>query len=196
MKHLRDSGRLPHTAYYRDDYFGVSRPRKVLVFSGWRFVPKTVAIVASRVAAGRLGGDSEEASQPLRFTEKWSFHVFDVCFPSLFLAKVGHEAFMAARKAERPRAEDVVRDGGANPSASTSRNRGRGGVRRRTPRLAGRDATGADTGASPEHILDALNECVEDQEEGSGRTPFAACGTGGGVAAAQPDASADFRESA
>lgn len=65
----------PTYTYYHDDYFGVSRPRKVLVFSGWRFVPKTVAIVASQVAAGRLGGDSEETSQPLRFTEKWSFHV-------------------------------------------------------------------------------------------------------------------------
>src|SRR5262249_37886141 len=98
----------PTYNYYRDDYFGTSRPRKVLVFSGWRFVPKTVAIVTSEVATARLAGDSADSSQPLRFTEKSSFHVFDVCFPSLFLAKVGEQAFIAVRKAAQSRAEDVL----------------------------------------------------------------------------------------
>lgn len=99
----------PTYTYYRDEYFGVSRPRKVLAFSGWRFVPKTVAIVTSRVASNRLGGESEEVSQPIRFTEKWSFHVFDLCFPSPSLAKAGHEAFMSVRNGGQPRAEDIVR---------------------------------------------------------------------------------------
>ena len=96
----------PTYAYYHDDYFGVSKPRKVLVFSGWRFVPKTVAIVASRVASDRLGGELEDPSQPVRFTEKGSFHVFDLCFPSPALAKIGHRK-AAARHGKQPRAEDA-----------------------------------------------------------------------------------------
>jgi len=71
----------PTYSYYWDDYFGTSPPHKRLVFSGWRFVPKTVAIVTSHVAVDRLGGETEDASQPIRFTERSSFHVFDLCYP-------------------------------------------------------------------------------------------------------------------
>lgn len=46
----------PTYTYYRDDFFGEERPRKVLVFSAWRFVPRTVAILTSSVARARLGG--------------------------------------------------------------------------------------------------------------------------------------------
>jgi hypothetical protein len=155
----------PTYSYYRDDYFGASKPRKVLVFSGWRFVPKTVAIVASEVAAGRLGSDSENASQPLRFTEKSSFHVFDVCFPSLFLAKVGDEAFVAARRAEQPRAEDVLRDvertlrrqfRQLGVEVVSSEGQRSWQVVMRMEQHQGRSKS----------ILGALKECVEDQEEG------------------------------
>lgn len=76
----------PSHLYYRDHFFGVTPPRKLLVFSGWRFVPKAIAIIASRKALDRLGGDPEDPSQPLRFSDKRSFHVFDVCFPSPGLA--------------------------------------------------------------------------------------------------------------
>lgn len=98
----------PTYTYYRDDYFGSARPRKVLVFSGWRFVPKTVAIIGSQVAADRMGNAAEESAQPLRFTDKWSFHVFDLCLPSPALARIGNEAFLSVRSMEHPSAEDVL----------------------------------------------------------------------------------------
>lgn len=85
----------PTYTYYRDELFGASRPRKLLVFSGWRFVPKTVAIIASRVATDRMGGELESPTQPLRFSERRSFHAFDACFPSPVLARVGDEAYLA-----------------------------------------------------------------------------------------------------
>jgi hypothetical protein len=169
---LGDDLRPPHLwtaptyTYYQDDYFGVSRPRKVLVFSGWRFVPKTVAIVASRAAAERLGGDVEEMSQPIRFTEKWSFHVFDLCFPSPSLAKVGHEAFMAVRDENPCRAEHVVR-AARRILRSQLREVGvevvqSGGHRtwQVVMRLDQRKDASSD-------ILNALNECVEEQEDGA-----------------------------
>ena len=90
---------------YKDEFFGASRPRKVLVFSGWRFVPKAVAIIASRAASDRVGGE-ENPTQPLRFSEKRSFHVFDVCFPSPELAKVGQAAFVDRRRDELPQAQE------------------------------------------------------------------------------------------
>jgi uncharacterized membrane protein YkvA (DUF1232 family) len=122
----------PTYSYYRDELYGGDRPRKMLVFSGWRFVPKTVAVVASRVAAERMGGDSPDPSQPLRFSDRLSFHTFDVCFPAPFLAEVGHRAFVATRsptatandvlaeserilREELRRAGIAVRRGGGHP---------------------------------------------------------------------------------
>ena len=70
----------PTYSYYRDEFYQDSRPRKVLVFSGWRFVPKAIAIIASQAAAQRSGGDPRRTTQPLRLTDRKSFHVFDVCF--------------------------------------------------------------------------------------------------------------------
>lgn len=78
----------PAYTYWHDQFFGAEPKRKVLVFSGWRFVPKVVAIVASRVASERLGGDADASSQPLRFSERGAFHVFDLCFPSPALAGI------------------------------------------------------------------------------------------------------------
>jgi hypothetical protein len=82
----------PSYTYYRDEFFGDADPRKVLVFSGWRFVPKAIALLASHEAEqrirpnGRIWGDDDQA--PLRFTDKGSFHVFDVCCPSPALASL------------------------------------------------------------------------------------------------------------
>ncbi len=88
----------PTYLYYRDEFYGSSPGRKVLVFSGWRFVPKAVAVILSRLASDRAGGADEEfATQPLRFTERISFHTFDVCFPTVALATAGGEAFRATR---------------------------------------------------------------------------------------------------
>ncbi len=154
----------PTYTYYRDEYFGASKPRKVLLFSGWRFVPKTVAIVASRVAGDRLGGDSDDVSQPLRFTEKSSFHVFDVCFPSPALAKVGHEAFVVSQQGERQRAEDLLK------AAERI-------LRRQLKRIGvGVVQSGGHSNwqvvmrlehhqGRTKQIMDALNACVEQQED-------------------------------
>jgi hypothetical protein len=156
----------PTYTYYRDEYFGASRPRKVLVFSGWRFVPKVVAIVTSRVAADRLDDGLQEVSQPLRFTEKGSFHVFDVCFPSPFLAEIGRQAFAAAREGEQPQAVDVVRAadeilrhelGQAGVEVVSGAGQRAWQVVMRMEQHQGRSS----------QIVEALNDCVEEQEEGT-----------------------------
>lgn len=78
----------PSYTYHRDEAYGDRLSRKMLVFSGWRFVPKAIAVVVSNEAAKRLKARKEDSRQPLRFTEKWSFHVFDTCFPSWALASL------------------------------------------------------------------------------------------------------------
>jgi hypothetical protein len=98
----------PTYLYHQDKFFLERDPRKLLVFSGWRFVPKAVAIVASRAAIDRLAPQEGEATQPLRFTERRSFHVFDVCFPAPTLAQVGHEAMSELLSVGLPEAEDVL----------------------------------------------------------------------------------------
>lgn len=157
----------PTYTYYQDHYFGVSKPRKLLVFSGWRFVPKTVAIVTSRVAADRLGGESEDASQPLRFTDKsFSFHVFDMCFPSPVLAEIGHEAFMAARQIEQSSADDVLK-----ASERILRRRlaqiGVAVVRKSRQRAWQVVMRLEQTEGRSKLILDALDACVGEQEDGA-----------------------------
>lgn len=112
---LGKSESLPHLwirptyLYYRDDFFGATPPRKLLVFSGWRFVPKTIAIVTSRAAVERFGGDPDDPTQPLKFSDRRSFHVFDVCFPSPALARIGWTALTDGAGADRS-AHDVIED--------------------------------------------------------------------------------------
>ena len=98
----------PGYTYYRDELFHAFRPRKLLVFSGWRFVPKAVAIIASRAATDRLGGKMEDPTQPLRFSDKKSFHVFDICFPSMALAEAGASAYLERRGDVPPDSQDIV----------------------------------------------------------------------------------------
>jgi hypothetical protein len=89
----------PSYTYHEDVFFGAADPRKVLVFSGWRFVPKAIALLASHGVeqrirpGGRIWGAEDRA--PLRFTEKGSFHVFDVCCPSPALAALVAPAALA-----------------------------------------------------------------------------------------------------
>jgi hypothetical protein len=80
----------PTYTYYRDEFFQGSDPAKMLIFSGWRFVPKAIALLTSHEAEQRIAPrgrlwDADDRP-PLRFTEKRSFHVFDVCMPSPALA--------------------------------------------------------------------------------------------------------------
>lgn len=77
----------PTYTYYRDEFFGDASPDKLLVFSSWRFVPKAIALLVSEEAESRLHPFApDEDSAPLRFTDRRSFQVFDVCFPSVALA--------------------------------------------------------------------------------------------------------------
>ncbi|TFG62725.1 MAG: hypothetical protein E4H28_07310, partial [Gemmatimonadales bacterium] len=80
----------PTYTYYRDEFFQGADPTKMLIFSGWRFVPKAIALLTSHEAEQRIAPRGRlwdgEDRPPLRFTEKGSFHIFDVCFPSPALA--------------------------------------------------------------------------------------------------------------
>jgi hypothetical protein len=82
----------PTYTYYRDEFFQDADPTKMLIFSGWRFVPKAIALLTSHEAEQRIAprgrlwdGDDQP---PLRFTEKGSFHIFDICLPSPALARL------------------------------------------------------------------------------------------------------------
>ena len=85
----------------------------MLVFSGWRFVPKAIALLTSHEAEQRIAlrGRLWEADDrpPLRFTEKGSYHIFDVCFPSPALAQImepsslAHEELTAKELLKRTR---------------------------------------------------------------------------------------------
>jgi len=82
----------PTYTYYRDEFFQNADPSKMLIFSGWRFVPKAIALLTSHEAEqriaprGRLWDGYDQP--PLRFTEKGSFHIFDVCLPSAALGRL------------------------------------------------------------------------------------------------------------
>jgi hypothetical protein len=82
----------PTYTYYRDEFFMDADPTKMLIFSGWRFVPKAISLLTSYEAEQRIAPRGRlwegEDRPPLRFTEKGSFHIFDVCFPSPVLAKL------------------------------------------------------------------------------------------------------------
>jgi hypothetical protein len=88
----------PTYLYYRDDFFGDDDPRKMLVFSGWRFVPKAIALLTSLEAEHRISRRDlwrGKDRPPLRFSQKGSFHVFDVCLPSPALAHLVDPASLA-----------------------------------------------------------------------------------------------------
>ncbi|MEQ1897459.1 MAG: hypothetical protein ABL971_08755 [Vicinamibacterales bacterium] len=104
---LRSLWVRPSHRYYQDQFFAGSSggaghdPRKVLVFSSWRFVPKAIALLASHEAEQRIAPRSRvwegRSRPPLRFTGKGSFHIFDVCFPSPALAALIEPSAYAGR---------------------------------------------------------------------------------------------------
>jgi hypothetical protein len=91
----------PSYTYYEDAFYRDDDPRKMLVFSSWRFVPKAIALLTSHAAEQRVaaGGRLWEGDDrpPLRFTERGSFFIFDVCFPSPALASVLEPSAFAVR---------------------------------------------------------------------------------------------------
>jgi uncharacterized membrane protein YkvA (DUF1232 family) len=86
----------PSYRYWSGGLYGESRgPTKFLVFSHWRFVPKAISILMSREVARRIQ-TRDDSLLPLRFGDKKSFHVFEVCLPSFVLARLVDPARLAA----------------------------------------------------------------------------------------------------
>jgi hypothetical protein len=101
----------PTYPYYRDaGFFGETPVRKMLVFSGWRFVPKAVAVITSQLVTNRFGGLDDAPTQPLRFSaDSLAFHPLDICYPSIALAAVAEEPYRSAlRRPDAATAEDVL----------------------------------------------------------------------------------------
>ena len=77
----------PSYFYYEDKFFQDEDPRKFLIFSHWRFVPKTIAYLTSKEAERRLGKPEKYSDRtPLQYGDQVSLYTFDVCYPSLALA--------------------------------------------------------------------------------------------------------------
>lgn len=78
----------PTYTYYQDTFYTGPEPTKFLVFSHWRFVPKAVSVMTSQEAQRRIGRFRRRfQSSPLQFRERIAFYPFDVCYPSLALAR-------------------------------------------------------------------------------------------------------------
>lgn len=76
----------PKFTYYKDNFYQGREPKKLLVFSHWHFVPKTVAFLTSSEMERRLQfqkGDYK--SSPLTF-KKSMLSIFNVAMPSLALS--------------------------------------------------------------------------------------------------------------
>ncbi len=79
----------PTYQYYSDagDFTSGGGPHKFLVFSHWRFVPRALASILSRQIELLIRHHDNKQKGPLKFNEKTSLFPFDVCFPSLCLAR-------------------------------------------------------------------------------------------------------------
>jgi hypothetical protein len=130
----------PTYTYWRDGLFDSDgpEPRKLLVFSHWRFVPGAIALLLSDRMERMIGCDSGAAwrqSEPLRFRQDRSLGVFDVCFPSpglaaavdpteiaLSLAKSSARQvrLRAVERIARGRLKTALRDAGVRVKRSSS----------------------------------------------------------------------------
>lgn len=84
----------PTYPYYHDTFYDGNGPRKYLIFSHWRFVPKAIAVVVSQNVERRLGR-RPKASSPLQFRPRVALYPFDVCYPSPVLAEVVDQLALA-----------------------------------------------------------------------------------------------------
>jgi hypothetical protein len=98
----------PTLRYLASDAFGAEPPRKMLLFSGWRFVPKAVAVVASRAAEARLSQAGDPSNHPLQLKVELSSHVLDVCLPSLALADVVDPLALSMSRGTPPNEEQLL----------------------------------------------------------------------------------------
>jgi hypothetical protein len=79
----------PSFTYYEQVPQASSPARKVLVFSGWRFVPKAISVIVSAEASRRFKRKRKPgAAQPLRLRETFTPQVLDTCVPLLALARL------------------------------------------------------------------------------------------------------------
>ncbi len=77
----------PRFTYFEDHFYKDRSPSKLLVFSHWYFVPKTVAFLTSSEVETRLHFDKEKfTSARLTFKEGMR-SIFNVALPSLALAR-------------------------------------------------------------------------------------------------------------
>lgn len=80
----------PIYQYYSDpsDLVATGRPHKFLIFSHWRFVPRAIAAIVSKQIEMRCPQYDPNRSGTLKFAgDKVSLFPFDICFPSLRLAR-------------------------------------------------------------------------------------------------------------
>ena len=99
----------PTFTYYRDTFFGDRVPRKLLVFSHWNFVPKTIAYLTSCEVERKLRFKKDDfKSSPLTFN-KSRMSIFNVAFPSLALSKGIDPLCCAAASPTEPDRREVER---------------------------------------------------------------------------------------
>jgi hypothetical protein len=96
----------PSYLYYEDELFGAQDPRKYLVFSHWRFVPKMLAVSLSH-AVGRTLNPLPRA-HPLSPRNGRALSILSVSFPSTFLARVVNPLQLTTMTAATPTAEALV----------------------------------------------------------------------------------------
>jgi hypothetical protein len=106
-KHLWIS---PTYQYYSDanDLTSGGGPYKFLVFSHWRFVPRALASILSRQIELMIRHYDSERKGPLKFSEKISLFPFDVCFPSLRLAREIQPLQLAVENSTPPTLKNLI----------------------------------------------------------------------------------------
>jgi len=100
----------PSYTYYADDFYSTrdDHPKKFLVFSHWKFVPKAISVLLSHEAESRLVSRRRgRETIPLQFRKKISFSPFDVCYPSLVLADCVNPAELALEQTEKLTAKEL-----------------------------------------------------------------------------------------
>jgi uncharacterized membrane protein YkvA (DUF1232 family) len=104
----------PTYTYYQGDFYGQQdKPRKFLVFSHWKFVPKAISVLVSEEIERRLPGISSDSERsPLQFRQIKgsypSFSVFNVCYPSAVLAERINQLSLAAEIGSLPAQRELL----------------------------------------------------------------------------------------
>lgn len=98
----------PTYTYYEDRFYGSTDPKKFLIFSHWRFVPKAISVLTSQEASKQIGRNRRKLqSAPLHFRERLAFYPFDACYPSPVLADCIDQLTIRARFETAPTEKQV-----------------------------------------------------------------------------------------